>query len=443
VEVSAAGGGEGRDPRKALAIMHEPTEHASTERQLLELVRRLERNVYGWRAVHLHLSELKPHNRRDYQLRIAASEFDPLLRRFNSELFQLANGDIVYLWEGESVEEVDGVVLRLRYLFSDDPLVGSGREPEPAELEGIEDDRPVRPDLCGWYDLERDYDQLRYALEDLVEALEGSRAGSAALRPPLEPAQLAGLERGIAEIDFEALVRRQPICAVFPKAAPRPVLREVHVAVGVLGEQLLPGVDLAADPWLFQHLAESLDRRLLALLAEEGPGAGEEALSINLRLATLLSPAFLDFDQRFRLHSAKEVVVELQLIDIFAELGAYLFIREFIRERGYRICIDGLHHLHLPLINRKRLGADLVKLLWSPDVLHEVNATRREELQAAVRHAGVDRVILCRCDSAAAVEWGLSLGIRLFQGHYIDSRLRAARSPAIAAARQALRHGGG
>jgi EAL domain-containing protein (putative c-di-GMP-specific phosphodiesterase class I) len=426
-----------------VSIMHEPVAPVSAERQLLELVRRLERNVFGWRAVHLHLSQLKPHNRRDYQLRIAASEFDALLRRFKSELFQLANGDIVYLWEGESVEEVDGVVLRLRYLFSDDPLVVAGREPEPADLEPLDGDHPVPPDLCGWFDLERDYDRFRYDIEDLVEALDHSGPARGVTRRPLDPTQLARLEHGLDDLDFATLVRRQPICAVFPNMAPRPVLREIHIAVGELGEQLLPGVDLSADPWLFQHLAEGLDRRLLGLLAAQGPGAGDEALSINLRLATLLSPAFLDFDQRFRLHSAKEVVVELQLIDIFAGLGAYLFIREFIRERGYRICIDGLHHLHLPLINRKRLGADLVKFLWSPDVLHEVNAARREELQAAIRQAGVDRVILCRCDSAAAIEWGLALGIRLFQGHYIDSRLRAARSPAVAAARQALRQGGG
>jgi LmbE family N-acetylglucosaminyl deacetylase len=103
------------------------------------------------------------------------------------------------------------------------------------------------------------------------------------------------------------------------------------------------------------------------------------------------------------------------------------------------MCIDGLHYLHLPLIDRKRLGADLVKVIWSPDLLDSLNETRREELKAAIKRAGVDRVTLCRCDNADAIRWGQSLGIRLFQGHYVDSRLRAARPPAIALARQALR----
>ncbi|HEY7599255.1 MAG TPA: hypothetical protein VH741_04940, partial [Candidatus Limnocylindrales bacterium] len=154
---------------------------------------------------------------------------------------------------------------------------------------------------------------------------------------------------------------------------------------------------------------------------------------------TLLSPEFLKFDQEYRRQTAAPVIIELQLIDIFAELGAYLFIREFVRERGYLMCIDGLHYLHLPLIDRKRLGADLVKVIWSPDLLDSLNETRREELKAAIKRAGVDRVTLCRCDNADAIRWGQSLGIRLFQGHYVDSRLRAARPPAIALARQALR----
>ncbi len=103
------------------------------------------------------------------------------------------------------------------------------------------------------------------------------------------------------------------------------------------------------------------------------------------------------------------------------------------------MCIDGLQYLHLPLIDHKRLGADMVKVIWSPDMLDGRDDARRQELKAAIKRAGGDRLILCRCDSADAIGWGQSVGLRLFQGHYVDSRLRAARPPAIAAARHALR----
>ena len=421
---------------------------ASAERgqvgpELLAYVKRLERNYFDWRAVYLHLSGLKAHNRRDYQLRVAASEFDRLLRQFNSELFQLRNGDIVYLWHGGSFADIDPVVLRLRYLFSDDPLAnptapGPEHEAEPS-IEAAEH-RADPGKFCSWFELEREYDAFCFRIEELLETLDkdaGKGAGRAEV--PLDPGKLAGLETSLAGMDLSGMTRQQSICAVLPQGSPQPLFSEIYVAVRELAATLVPGVDLTADPWLFQHLAESLDRRLLTCLGQHEIGVPEGAISVNLRLATLLSPEFLKFDHDFRRQVTSPVIIELQLVDIFAELGAYLFIREFVRDRGYLVCIDGLHYLHLPLIDRKRLGADLVKVIWTPDLLDGLNETRRAELKAAIKRAGLDRVILCRCDNTEAIRWGQSFGIRLFQGHYVNSRLRAARPPAIAAARQAMR----
>jgi hypothetical protein len=150
------------------------------------------------------------------------------------------------------------------------------------------------------------------------------------------------METSLANMDLSGLIRRQPVCALLPRAAAQPLFAELYVAIRELAETLLPGVDLAADTWLFQRLAESLDRRLLSGLISHQLGA-QGAISVNLRLATLLSPEFLKFDHDYRRQTAAPVIIELQLIDIFAELGAYLFIREFVRDRGYLMCIDGLH----------------------------------------------------------------------------------------------------
>ena len=421
----------------------QPPEHDQVESQLLAYVRQLERNYYDWRAVHLHLSCLKPHNRRDYQLRIAAREFDGLLKKHKSELFQISSGDVFFLWHGGTFADVDPVVLRLRYLFSDDPLANTaddqvGDHPDLIAYQDREQAAPPR--FCDWFDLEREYGSFSLHLDRCLEAL-GRRQGAeaAARRQPLDPARLAQLEGRLAGMDLSGLIRRQMVCALLPQSGPQPLFAEVHVALRDLADALVPGIDLTADTWLFQRLAEALDRRLLACLAKQEPGAPAVPISVNLRLATLLSPEFLKFDLEYRRQTTAPVIVEVQLIDIFAELGAYLFIREFVRDRGYLMCIDGLHYLHLPLIDRKRLGADLVKMIWSPDLLDSLNEARRQELKAAIKRVGVDRVTLCRCDSVEAIRWGQSLGIRLFQGHYIDSRLRAARPKAIAAARQALR----
>jgi hypothetical protein len=421
------------------------------EAQLLDYVHQLERSYFGWRAAHLHLSRLRPNNRHDYQLRVAASEFEPLLERHQGRLFRLTDGDMVVFCKGASVAEIDEVVLRLRYLFSDDPLLSDA--PPPDDHEAGSDGGEPEARLCTWYDLGTDYHALCYFCEGLLAAIERRLAGpraqaaaAAAASParPLTARTLAQIEGGLGGIDFAALLRRQPICAMVASQPPQAVFTELYVAIGELAKALAPGIDLTAAKWLFQHLTEALDRYLLAAVAGDGGAAAAGPVSLNLNVATLLSPAFTQFSSQLRDGGRRErFLIELQLVDIFAELGPYVFARDMVRSRGHMVCIDGVHHLHLPLIDRRRLGADFVKLLWSPDLLDDVSEERREELRVAVRRAGVDRVILCRCGSPDAVRWGQELGVRLFQGRYVDSRLRSQRPPSVAAARQALRAAAG
>jgi EAL domain-containing protein (putative c-di-GMP-specific phosphodiesterase class I) len=143
-------------------------------------------------------------------------------------------------------------------------------------------------------------------------------------------------------------------------------------------------------------------------------------ISINLNIATLLSPEFLVFDDNLKAGMRGTIVLELQKIDIYADLGAYLFARDFAHDRGYRICIDGLNHLTLPFVDRERLGADLVKLNWDPEMSHPPHVAA---LRAAVERASPSRVVLCRCESRQAIDFGQSLGVSLFQGRFVEALL--------------------
>ena len=243
------------------------------EAQLLDYVHQLERSFCAWRAAYLHLSRLRPNNRRDYQLRVAASEFEPLLQRHQGQLFRLTDGDIVVFCRGASVAEMDEAVLRLRYLFSDDPLLSDAPPPDDgagAADAGGEEEPEAR--LCTWYDLETDYHALCYACEDLLAAMEKRRARprtqatatEAAPAKPLTARILAQIEANLGGISFADLLRRQPICAVVANQPPHAVFTELYVAIGELAKAVAPGVDLTAGKWLFQHLTEALDRYLLA-----------------------------------------------------------------------------------------------------------------------------------------------------------------------------------
>ncbi len=94
--------------------------------------------------------------------------------------------------------------------------------------------------------------------------------------------------------------------------------------------------------------------------------------------------------------------------------------RKEVQKKGYRVCLDGLTTESFVQVNREKLGVDLLKLQWNADITSDLQSFENRELAAAVRSCGNNRVILCRCDNASAIEYGQALGISLFQGRHID-----------------------
>lgn len=391
----------------------------SQENLLLDYVRQLETHQPGRRAVHIHLSGLLPANRREHHIRIAANSFENLVKKLQGQIFVLSNTDLMFVFKDQALDEAEAAIIRLRFLFSDDPLLADEGTRRPGAF-------------ATWYRLERDYDKLLQLAQKLVEQEQDRRAGEQADKPavenkakpaagePLTPLSLARMEQALGQADLANLLRRQSVCAIVGKAAPQPVFSEVFVSISDLRETVLPKADLAGSRWLFQHLTETLDRRVLAMLNRHDDRTLAGDISINLNVATLLSPEFLVFDDNVKAGMRGSIVIELQKLDIYADLGAFLFARDFARERGYRICVDGLNHLTLPFVDRERLGADLVKLTWDPEM---TEAPRLDVLRGAVERCNPGRVILCRCDSRQAIDFGQSLGITLFQGRFVEALL--------------------
>ena len=142
-------------------------------------------------------------------------------------------------------------------------------------------------------------------------------------------------------------------------------------------------------------------------------------ISFNLNVGTLLSQEFQAFDDNFTAGRRGGMIIELQKVDIFANLGAYLFAREFIQAKGYRVCIDGLSYQAMAVIDRERLGADIVKLVWHPEMM-DGGEEIYDHIRTMIRHAGEDSVVLCRVDNREAIDFGQSVGITMFQGRHIE-----------------------
>ena len=398
-----------------------PTELAqraqSQESLLLDYLHRLEMHRRGRRAVHVHLSKLEPQNRREHQIRIAANTFEPLVKMLNGQLFVLSNTDLFFIYKGESQHDVETSMLKIRFLFGDDPA--------------LKNDELGKDKFCSYYNVESQFNDILSLVRAMVHAEEEEEAEEeeqldpkAALQmkqdrgEPLTPRMLGRVEQALQRADISNMMRRQFICGLIGGATPQPLFSELFISISDLRETLLPGVNIGSSRWLFQHLTETLDRRVLSLLSKSNDRSITGEISINLNVSTILSPEFMQFDDAVFASMRGSIVLELQKVDIFADLNAYLFARDYVKEHGYRICVDGLSVGTMPFVNRERLGADMVKLIWETELEQEEDQTK---IQDMIKDVGNSRVILCRCDDENAIEYGQSKGINMFQGRHIEN----------------------
>ena len=104
------------------------------------------------------------------------------------------------------------------------------------------------------------------------------------------------------------------------------------------------------------------------------------------------------------------------MADLFADITSFSLAVNKLRNYGYKLALDGLNALSFQQINRQNLGFDMVKLYWEDDN----SIAYREALKQAIEKADPKRVILSRCNNAGSVNFGLELGVSIFQGRYID-----------------------
>ncbi len=390
----------------------------SQEIQLVEFLERLSRNRDGRVAVHVHLSRLRPWQRREQHLRLATSTFADLVRPLQGQGFVLRNSDIVFVGHNKDIEALTDAVERLRGMFSEDQA-------------GPVADVSVTDDFCSWINLTTRFDEFMAWARQTGDAERARQRRLAAARAhlnatpqkPINPAQLTRIEAYLSQADLSGLMRRQPICLIAPDHSIKPVYRELYIAISSLAAAVSPDIDLAGNKWLFRHLTQVLDQRMLSLLARNDDRDIASAFSLNLNVGTISTPHFLAFDRTIGSNARGTIVIEFDLIDIMADMAGFQFAREVLRDRGYRICVDGVDHQTLPLIDRERLGVDLVKLMWRPEMAEGTNPALVNDLRQFIQRAGLARVILNRCGEAAAIAFGQSLGITLFQGRQVDTML--------------------
>lgn len=393
----------------ASAFGDKPQEIVTSESLLYDAAERVGRIREGRLALHLHLSQLQPTNREDAKIRIAFRMFESMVDMFRGQLFLLTNSDVMLICKDARLADLDAIVYKLRALFSKDPLTYT----ETAHGE----DR-----FATFYDLENEYDTFFTVCSDLLSQAKKRQenARTAPLIQPLDARNLNRVLEAIGASDIGGVVRRQPCVRFSDKMIAEVAFQEFFMSIADLQKVLAPDVNILSNRWLFQHLSQVLDLRVLSVLQDAGFRKLPVAFSVNLNMSTVSTPAFQAFEAAIRGRAG--LVVEFQLVDIFNNLDGYFRARDLLRSHGHKTVLDGLSPITLQFIDAELYEADFVKVSWSGDMADDVVTA---DLHSALGPVGFDHVILSRCDTESAIAWGLNQGIRHFQGRYLDSMVAA------------------
>jgi len=382
---------------------------------LLARLKRIENSPSGYYLVHLHLSDLRKNNRQSHFVQIAARTFDGVVENHDATLFPLTNADLVLICRDVPVDDVDNAVDKVRSLFSEDPLTAV-------------DDTGFEDRFATWYDLTNSEDfaaffgiaaDLSLEAERRQEEAARLKDREAALGTPLEPKNLSDINNKLIRARVADLMGNQTCLLVRSGGGGEVVFREQYISLSKVKERIAPDVNFFASPWLFQFLTEALDRRLLSILSQQEFEDVEDSISINLNIATVLSRDFQKFHQAVG-EKTDKVVVELQMIDVFADTKNYGYARDSLQERGYRILIDGLTASSLYYFDPAMLRSDFLKVTWNQDLEGDNAEEQMIEMKETIARVGKESLILARVDTEKAVKWGLSIGISRFQGFFID-----------------------
>lgn len=398
-------------------LLDSVNESRTPESSLLDHVERVAHSRSGRFAVHVKLSDLQAHNRQPHHIRIASRSFDTLLTSTEAQLYILSNGDLFLLCRDLRIDDVDYVIDKVRTLFKGDPLT------RPNSSTGGDD-------FATWFDLELDFNVLHETVSALAAATDrprwvredasaGRGASTEFVGQALDPVALGKIDDSIRRSRIADLVREQSAVIIGADGTERILFNECYVSIGELQRRHAPGFNLISNLWLFQHLTETIDSRLLAFLSRTDIGTREQNISVNLNTSTVLSSVFQAFDQAIGA-AAEKVTVEFQLVDIFADLDRYTDARDWLRERGYLVLIDGLNPMSIRYFDASLLVPNFVKLSWGDEFSGGGSIEDSAEMMEIVERIGAKRLILARTDSEDALTWALTHGIRRFQGYFID-----------------------
>jgi hypothetical protein len=379
------------------------------ERAFLHELHAIKKSPVGKRLIHFNVS-MAPANR-DVARRVESAK-NFIKKSFERspycQIYQASNYDLFVAYSHISVSEVLGVCSRVEKLFCEEPVTSRNPYNEYSFYKVA--------------DAVKELDQVFAAFKAILGQGQGSTNGSGnseSGKKPMGPEHLSLLSEKLRTTDLRHCIFNQPVYFIGAKV-PSIEFLEFYVASKQIESVFLPDVSLSGSPWLFHALAGDYDRATLRALSKEISEYRHKAFSVNVSLSTVLSKDFMDFYEKLPTKLAGKIVLEIHKTDLVQHFSLYRDVQALVREKGLRLCVDGLEWRDFAVLNFRHVSPDFIKVIWHNELL----SASHEDLAVLVRgKAGLSEnceLVLSRCDSPKAFPFARTLGVKYVQGRLAD-----------------------
>lgn len=332
-----------------------PSARADSPTALADLLRKMALSGTQRRALLLHTDRLPPALARPHHQRLARDAIAGLASADRAQHFELSRGRVVIVWRHRGGRELDTALAALEHLLTDLPR---GQVFPPGQLVTL-------------YDLP---EQAEWLLDEICDK-GGAAHGAPEAALPLDLTALVRLEQSLGQAEISRFIRWRPVFRLSGGTS-APVWEERYIAAHEIAEDLCPGYRLKANPWLFNRLTRSFDRRMLAILSAPQDLRDSGPFALNVNLATILAPEFLRFDAALPLALRGAVALNLTAADILADPPTFAFARNFVRTRGYKLLLRRASPTLLSLFDVGAAELDFVHVALTPELAANPDGVR-------------------------------------------------------------------
>lgn len=373
-------------------------DYLATEKKLLEILERVERNKSAYAALYIEISKLKPQKRHTAFIKILAKLFYDISGSAEGNLYVLSNNDFVILGKNISQQVIENAIKKLHLGLIDDPILLEHKSEELIKI----------------YEFPDSFEEFRKKIEKL--SLEENNLLSPN-KLPINSEQINSIIDHLDNINVAEIIKHQSIIRLESAENFKLLFQEFFVAVKDLSLKFDKSIDLTANKWLFLYLTQELDKKTISSFIFSTIKHFPNKIGLNLNISSIFTEEFANLTNNF-LTPEQRLIIEVQMVDVFNNINQYFEAQRLLKQNGHEILIDAMSPKMLGFINLANLNPDKIKIFWEPMLEFDTNDNKLKDF---IYNFGADNIILAKCKDAQAVRWGIKYGIRNFQGPYIDA----------------------